>query len=72
MSELLPCLFVTNNKQCSCGAFWGISECFLRSQTFKQQHYLELICAAASSLSFNFSLNDISEVGETKLKVEGF
>lgn len=29
-------------------------------------------CVAASSLSFNFSLNDISEVGETKLKEEGF
>lgn len=29
-------------------------------------------CVDASSLSFNSSLNDISEVGETKLKVEGF
>lgn len=71
MSELLLCVFRTQNKQCSYGTFWGICDCFLRSQTFKQ-HYLELICVAASSLSFNFSLNDISEVGETKLKVEGF
>lgn len=72
MSELLLCVFRTRNKQCSYGAFSGISECFLRSQTFKQEHYLKLICVAASSLSFSFSLNDISEVGETKLKVEGF
>lgn len=71
MSELLPWVFITNHKQFSYGAFLGISECFLGLQTFNQQHCLELICIAASSLSFNFSLNDISEVGETKLKVEG-